>query len=188
MNTDLLTTAATPGAVIVLNGASSSGKSSVARRIQALVGLPFLLFSGDQLITAEVVPARRDPTGPFAWAEQMRPRFFDGFHRCIPALAVAGNNVLVEHVVEHRSWRAQLDQLLAGHDVFWVGVDCDLAEIDRREIARGDRSRGEGRAHVERDRIHEHGTYDLRIDTTEGATDTLARTVIQAWTTRSAPG
>ena len=66
--------------------------------------------------------ARRDPQGPFDWLGQMRPRFFDGFHRCIPALAAAGNNVLVEHVVEHRAWRVQLDQLLAGYDVFWVGV------------------------------------------------------------------
>ena len=131
-----------------------------------------------------MLPARRDPAGPFAWVQQMRPRFFDGFHRCIPALAAAGNNVIVEHVVEHRTWRIQLDQLLAGYDVFWVGVDCDLAEIDRREIARGYCSPGEGRAHIEQDHIHDHGPYHLRTDTTEGVTDTTARTVIQAWTTR----
>jgi chloramphenicol 3-O phosphotransferase len=114
----------------------------------------------------------------------MRPRFFDGFHRCIPGLAAAGYNVLVEHVVEHHSWRVQLDQLLTGYDVFWVGLDCDLAEIDRREIARGDRVPGEGQAHVEQDRIHDHGPYDLRIDTTGGVTDITARTVIDAWATR----
>jgi len=85
----------TAGFVIVLNGASSSGKSSLARRVQALLDLPFLLISGDQLIEAGLLPARRDPQGPFDWLGQMRPRFFDGFHRCISALAAAGNNVLV---------------------------------------------------------------------------------------------
>jgi len=105
------------GAVIILNGASSSGKSTLAHRMHRLLDLPFLLLSGDQLIEAGVLPPRRDPTGPFAWVSQMRPRFFDGLHRCIPALAAAGNNVLVEHVVEHRSWRRQLDRLLDGYDV-----------------------------------------------------------------------
>ena len=104
-----------------------------------------------------------------------------------PALAAAGNNVLVEHVVEHRPWRTQLDQLLDGYDVFWVGVFCDLDEIDRREIIRGNRTRGEGRAHVERDRIHDHGPYHLHIDTTAGVTDTTAHTVINAWTSRVKP-
>jgi len=51
----------TAGFVIVLNGASSSGKSSLARRVQALLDLPFLLISGDQLIEAGLLPARRDP-------------------------------------------------------------------------------------------------------------------------------
>ena len=175
----------TAGFVIVLNGASSSGKSSLVRRVQALLDLPFLLISGDQLIEAGLLPARRDPQGPFDWLGQMRPRFFDGFHRCIPALAAAGNNVLVEHVVEHRAWRVQLDQLLAGYDVFWVGVDCDLAEIDRREMARSDRFPGEGRSHVEHDHIHDHGPYNLRIDTTAGVTDTSAHTVVEAWRKRS---
>ena len=73
------------GAVIVLYGASSSGKSTLAHRMHTLLDLPFLLLSSDQLIEAGMVPPRRDPTGPFAWVSQMRPRFFDGFHRCIPA-------------------------------------------------------------------------------------------------------
>lgn len=171
-----------PGQVIVLNGASSSGKSTVARRLQQTLGTPFLLLSADQFIESGLLPTRRDSTGPFAWIPEMRARFFDGFHRCIPALAAAGNNVVVEHVVEFASWRAQLDDLLHGFDVFWVAVHCDLAEIDRREAARGDRAPGEGRAHVEQNCIHDHGPYDLHIDTTTGVTDALVHTVIEGWT------
>jgi chloramphenicol 3-O-phosphotransferase len=44
------------GAVIVLNGASSSGKSSLSRRMQALIDLAFLLVSADQLIEARGAP------------------------------------------------------------------------------------------------------------------------------------
>jgi chloramphenicol 3-O phosphotransferase len=174
--------------VIVLNGASSSGKSTLARRLHERLDAPFLLLSADQLIDAGVRPARRSDTGPFDWVGAVRPRFFDGFHRSIAAFAAAGNDLVVEHVVEHADWRAQLDDLLMGVDVFWVGVHCDLDEIDRRELARGDRTPGEGRAHVEIDRIHEHGPYDLTVDTTAGATDAVVTTVIEAWRLRAGAG
>jgi hypothetical protein len=39
----------------------------------------------------------------FAWWQQMRPRFFDGFHRCLPALATAGNDLIVERIIESRT-------------------------------------------------------------------------------------
>ena len=68
---------------------------------------------------------------------RMLLKFFDGFHRCLPALAAAGNDLIVEHIIEFRAWREHLARLLGGLDVFLVGVHCDLAEIDRRERDRG---------------------------------------------------
>jgi chloramphenicol 3-O phosphotransferase len=173
-----------PGRIIFLNGASSSGKSTLARALQEALAEPFLHVSSDHLVASGMLPARRDPHGPFAWWEQMRPRFFAGFHRCLPALAAAGNDLIVEHIIEFRAWRADLARLLDGLDVFLVGVHCDLAEIDRRELARGDRRIGEGRAHVETDRIHSFGPYDLDIDTTHGIATGLTETVLAAWQSR----
>lgn len=89
---------------------------------------PFLHMSSDLMVASGMPPARRDPGGPFAWWQQMRPRFFDGFHRCLPALTAAGDDVIVEHIVEFRAWREYLASLLDGLDVFLVGVHCDLAE------------------------------------------------------------
>ena len=171
--------------IILLNGASSAGKSTLAGRLHERLDAPFLLISPDLLIDAGVRPVRRETAGPFDWVGAVRPRFFDGFHRCVAGFAAAGNDLLVDHVVEHASWRAQLDDLLAGVDVFWVGVHCDLDEIDRRELARGDRTPGESRAHVEIDRIHEHGPYDLTVDTTAGVTDAVVSTVLEAWQLRT---
>lgn len=168
--------------MIVLNGASSSGKSSPAQRLQETLEIPFLLLSGDQLIEARCLPGRRDTEGAFAWLGQMQPRFFDGFHRRVPVMAAAGNDVIVKHVVEFARWRAQLDDLLGDFDVFWVVVHCDLDEIDRNEAARG------GRAHVEQHHIHDHGPYDLHVDTTAGVTDALVQVVIDAWDGRRGHG
>jgi chloramphenicol 3-O phosphotransferase len=173
------------GRVILLNGASSSGKSTLARELQNALETPFLHVSSDQLITAGILPSRREVEGPFAWWEQMRPRFFDGFHRCLPALAAAGNDLIVEHVIEFASWRRQLGELLAAIDVFLVGVHCDVREIDRREQVRGDRRVGEGRTHVEVNGIHDFGHYDYEVDTTGGVSADLVTHCISAWRRRA---
>jgi chloramphenicol 3-O phosphotransferase len=178
-------TARGPGRVILLNGASSSGKSTLARALQDALDEPFLLVSSDQFVAAGMLPERRDDSGPFSWWQELRPRFFAGFHRCLPALAAAGNDLIVEHVIEFPSWRRELAALLADLDVFLVGVHCDLAELDRRERARGDRRVGEGREHVTVDRIHTFGGYDFELDTTAGVSAELVDAVLTAWRLRT---
>ena len=59
-----------PGRIILLNGASSSGKSTLARAMQQALPEPFLHVSSDHLVDSGMLPARRDPAGPFAWWEQ----------------------------------------------------------------------------------------------------------------------
>jgi chloramphenicol 3-O phosphotransferase len=173
------------GRIIFLNGASSSGKSTLAKSLQKALEEPFLHVSSDQFVAAGMLPPRRDDGGPFDWWHQVRPRFFAGFHRCLPAFAVTGNDLIVEHVIEFRSWRADLAALLANLDVFLVGVHCAPDELDRRERIRGDRRIGEGRAHVEFDGIHTFGAYDFEIDTTAGVDAEAVASVLSAWRRRT---
>ena len=84
----------------------------------------------------------------------VRPRFFDGFQRCISTLASAGNDLVVDHIIECPAWRAELKALLQAFDVFLVRVHCSPEELDRREQVRGDRWIGEGRSHVVEDLRH----------------------------------
>lgn len=170
--------------IILLHGASSAGKSTLSRAVQRALDEPFLHFSSD--ILAVGLPERRDPDGPFLWWGNVRPRFFDGFHRCIATLAAAGNDLIVDHVIEFPEWRAELRALLEPFDVFLVGVHCSLEELDRRERLRGDRRIGEGREHVEVDRIHELGPYDFELDTTSRAPADAAAEVVRRWRERSA--
>jgi chloramphenicol 3-O phosphotransferase len=176
-----------PGRIIFLHGASSSGKSTLAKELQGVLGEPFLHVSSDHLVAAGLLPERREEGGLFDWWHQMRPRFFDGFHRCLPALAEAGNDLIVDHIIEFASWRQDLARLLAGLDVYLVGVHCDLDEIDRRERERGDRQIGEGRAHVTIDAIHTFGPYDLEVDTTAAASAAQAEAIMAAWLHRAHP-
>jgi chloramphenicol 3-O phosphotransferase len=174
------------GRIIMLNGASSSGTSTLAIGLQEALEIPFLRVSSDQFVEAGLFPRRRELEGPFAYWEEVRPRFFAGLHRCLPALAGAGNDLIVDHIIEFASWRWQLAELLAGLDVFLIGVHCDLSEIDRRERKRGDRRIGEGRTHVEHDRIHDLGPYDFEVDTTSGVSAQLVQQCLDAWRRRVA--
>ena len=130
---------------------------------------------------------RRDD---FDWADSMRPRFFDGFHRCIPAMALAGNDLVVDHIIEYASGADRLRELLDGLDVFaCVGVHCDPGELDRaRERSGAIASPGEGRAHLEENRIHELGPYDLKVNTPTGVTPEVVAAVTSGWAARKPVG
>jgi chloramphenicol 3-O phosphotransferase len=103
---------------------------------------------------------------------------------CPRWLAAAGNDLIVEHIIEFRAWREYLAGLLGGLDVFLVGGRCELAEIDRRERDRGDRRTGEGRSHVETGLIRMFGPCDFEVDTTHAVPGAVAASVLAAWRSR----
>lgn len=90
-------------------------------------------------------------------------KLFDGFHRSIVSFAEAGNDILVEHIVEEESWVKHLQALFAQLDTFWVAVHARHEEIERRERERGDRTIWEARLHL---KTHDYCQYDVEVDTT----------------------
>jgi chloramphenicol 3-O phosphotransferase len=172
-----------PGKIILINGASSSGKSTLARAVQKQLNEPFWHLSIDHLRESGVLPLDRVRAGDFIW-KSMRPAFFQGFHNALPAVATAGNNLIVDHIVETPAWLKTLLGLLRPFDVYFVGIHCPLKELERRELARGNRRIGEARNDFET--IHEFVTYDLELDSTSPA-ESNAATLIAAWTQRSEP-
>ena len=114
----------------------------------------------------------------------MRPFVFRGLHQCLPALATAGNNVIFDHIIETKAWLYELISLISELDVFFVGLHCSLAELERREIQRGDRRPGEARQDFET--VHSIPTYDLELDS-ENPLDGNVTLLIQAWMARKHP-
>jgi chloramphenicol 3-O phosphotransferase len=78
----------------------------------------------------------------------------------------------------------ELISLISDLDVFFVGVHCSLPELERREIQRGDRRRGEARQDFET--VHSLPTYDLVIDSEHPLEDNVTL-LIQAWKERKRP-
>ena len=180
MNADALRQ---PGAIILVHGASSAGKSTLCRALQQRIDAPFWHYSIDHLRDAGVLPRERIRSGEFAWSE-MRAAFFDGFHRSVGVFARAGNNLIVEHIVETREWLRDLLAVLSGIDVFFVAVHCPLAELERREAARGDRPIGMAKADFES--VHGFNTYDFEIDST-APVERNVEALIAAWKRRRTP-
>ena len=171
------------GVLILVNGASSAGKTTLCRALQARMAEPFWHYSIDHFRTG-VVPWERIKRGDFAWTS-LRPAYFDGFHRCLPALASAGNNLIVDHIVETAKWMSDLIHLLERTDVYFVAVHCPLQELERRERARGDRRDGEARGDF--GTVHAHCTYDLELDGTRDVEENVDL-VVSGWLARHKPG
>jgi chloramphenicol 3-O phosphotransferase len=151
-----------PGQVVFLNGSSSSGKSSIAWELLEVMPGPYFHLAVDAFNGMRAKRRSRELSPAELTAVLTRTRA--GFHRAAAGMARAGNDVVVDHVLSER-WRL-LDclQVMDGLDVIFVGVYCAPAELARREQARGDRD--PGTAAAQQERVHAHGDYDLRCDTT----------------------
>ncbi|WP_457581997.1 chloramphenicol phosphotransferase CPT family protein [Ensifer canadensis] len=169
--------------IIFIHGASSSGKSTLARAVQAQIDEPFWHVSIDHLRDSGMVPMERFRRGDFRWKEY-RARFFDGFHRSLVAYASAGNNLLLEHILEERGWASDLALMLQPFDVFFVALHCELEELVCRETLRADRPIGS--AANDFHRIHEGQRYDLQLHSAQAVEDNAAR-LISAWASRRSP-
>ncbi|WP_156727948.1 phosphotransferase-like protein [Streptomyces apocyni] len=151
-----------PGTVILLNGTSSSGKSSIARELLGILDgtwfhLPvdaFHALRGGRGLPDDDLQAEIDRT-------------CKGFHRAVAGMAAGGNNLVVDYPLSRR-WRLlDLLDVLVPEDTVLVGVRCPLPELERREIERGDRQ--PGLAALQYDHVHSHERHDLDVDTSRHA-------------------
>jgi chloramphenicol 3-O phosphotransferase len=170
--------------VIVLNGGSSSGKTSIARCLQDLLPEPWLSLSVDDLV--EAMPGKGERAGLVTFSADGAVSVGAGFRRLeaawyagIAAIAGAGVGVIVDEVfLSGEASQGRLRRALRGLEVLWVGVRCDALVAAAREATRPDRVPGMAAAQAEV--VHQGVAYDIEIDTTAisaraGAEIVLAR-------------
>lgn len=90
------------------------------------------------------------------------PRLFEGYYRSVVALVLSGNKVIVD-TVDHEHPMKVFDALFRPFEVMYVAVRCPLEELERRELARGDRSIGLARRQFAE--VHQFLRYDVEVDT-----------------------
>ena len=166
----------------MLNGGSSSGKSGIARCLQAVLPDPWLAFGTDTLVEATPVSIRTSPAGIEFTADgevivgpefrRLEAAWITG----IAAMAAAGARIIVDEVflggtASQQRWQNALGPM----PVLWVGVRCAAAVAAGREIARGDRPIG--MAASQADVVHRGIVYDLQVDTTRTEALECARAI-----------
>ena len=88
-----------PRRIIWLNGASSSGKSVLARALQDTIEDLFWHLSIDHFRDAGVLPMARIARQDFQWSNlQQQP--FTSFHAAPAGYAGTGNDLSVEHILD----------------------------------------------------------------------------------------
>ncbi|MVO87612.1 chloramphenicol phosphotransferase CPT [Streptomyces sp. p1417] len=168
--------------LIVLNGGSSSGKSGIARCLQAELSEPWLSLGVDTFVAA--LPAAMQASdagiefaddGAVTVGEEFRTleaAWIEG----VAAMARAGARVIVDEVFlggarSQGRWRRALE----GVPVLWVGVRCEAGVAAGRETARGDRITG--MAAKQADLVHQGVRYDVEVDTAQHEALACARTI-----------
>jgi chloramphenicol 3-O phosphotransferase len=147
------------GRVIFLNGTSSSGKTTIAKELQKHAQEPYLHLSLDAFLN-QLPSSYLEDHAPLAGEFS---HLLIGFYASSAAIARAGNNVIIDTVLQERSWVTPCIMTFVGLDVVFVGVRCSLEVLENREKARADRR--EGTARYQHDRVHAHGVYDIEVDT-----------------------
>jgi chloramphenicol 3-O phosphotransferase len=167
----------TPGRIILLNGASSSGKTVLARALQDRIENPFWHLSIDHFRDSGVLPMARIARRDFRWSD-LRGRFFAGFNATLAACAEAGNDLIVEHILENEGWCETLIELLKPFNVYFIGVHCSLEELTRREVARGDRLLGSAARDFHS--VHIGRCYDIEVQSEAGVTVNIPK-LLDGW-------
>ena len=191
------------GKVIVLSGPSSSGKSTLATALQKLFsaeGECWFIFAIDDYFAKLPFDwvAARGHAGRYA-EDGVVLEVVDGDFRMhlgpiarqvlaawragVGSAARAGLNIIADDVQlteeEWRGWQAELE----GLESHWVRVDIDLAILEAREQARGDRTPGQGRSQYEA--AYRFASFDAAVDTGELAPDDAAAAVLDGWRRRA---
>lgn len=172
----------TPGMIIILNGASSSGKTSLVRALQKTLDGPYLDAGLDRFLW--MLPGRYldrplwdDVLGLATEAGATGHRLVLGMHRAIAALARAGNCVIADHVLVEPAWLADCAAVFAELPAWLVGVRCPLEVLVERERSRADRTLGQAAA--QHYIVHAHGLYDMEVDTSRMSPEACAAAIAE---------
>lgn len=187
------------GRIILLNGSSSAGKTTLALMIQQLREQPIQHIALDQF--RDGMPGRfrgfnSKSNTPGAMGLNIVPveqegmrvtdvRFGDhgrrmlrGMRRAVAAFVREGNDALVDDLMLEPDFLTDYLEAFEGLEVLFVGVHCTAEVVAQREEKRPGRFPGTAIAHF--NRVHERCEYDLEVDTTATTPRRCAERVLEA--------
>lgn len=186
------------GTVIILNGPSGSGKSSIQKEFQKLMmpnlwlklGIDTLFDAPMPDITVENMSFWQSPN-PIRWVESTKDAqgnpvitLFVGkqgekvayaMNSAIADYAKNGCNFIIDYIAYDPAWLADLQKKLAGIKTYYVAVDISLETLEQREAARGTSPKGHARSHY--DTVYGTIKYDLRVNSEKNSAQEIAQQI-----------
>ena len=151
--------------LVLLNGTSSAGKSSLARTFQAQSERQWVRLSVDDCFRAFPAGANLH-TVPY---ERLRRVFYQN----MALWASEGFDLIIDTVFEEPGCLHKALTQLAPYRVWLVALHCPLDELERRERVRGNRPSGLARSQFEK--VHSYCAYDLELSSYEAQIEDNAR-------------
>lgn len=157
------------GKIIILNGVSSAGKTSLSRALQAKLAEPFFWLANDSF--CDMVPETFwDLDQPEAEYQALSL-----LGKTIKLFSDNGKNVIVDTVMitaqKHDLFKEYIE-LLRNYPLCFVHVTCPVHELQRRERERGDRSIGQAEGQLPM--LNPQNSYDITVDTHENSVEWCA--------------
>lgn len=152
--------------IILLNGPSSAGKSSIAKALQQL-----LLDSGTDAVILSLDDYLQMSANEPIWEDDV---FSIMPHMCEDVVAALqdGKTVILDHVITSARIYRALNNAVCGFRMKTVLVSCDVETLRRREAGRGDRCAGSAEASLQY--LYPKSGYDLCVDSSEASPAALA--------------
>ncbi len=160
--------------IIFLNGTSSSGKSSIAIKIQELSHLPFIHLEIDAFLG--MIAFKHIDCEAIDGVNENCNKLISGFHQCFASMVKSGNNIVIDHVLQESNWLVECLSVLKDEKVYMVGVYTSLDILTEREIKRGDRSIG--LAALQFNKVHSSCIYDIEVNTDYQSSEECAKKIL----------
>jgi chloramphenicol 3-O phosphotransferase len=174
------------GPVILLNGTSSAGKTSLAKALQPMLRGKYQHLQLDSFRAMEPSGYWDASESEDAEVQKMQlAALCRAMNAAVAEYSKHGQGVIFDTELSHRDAMRYVLQDLIELPIFMVGVFCSLEETERREVARGDRPIGLARRQYAR--AHAGKEYDFRIDTTTSSVADCAEELTEWLAGRPSP-
>lgn len=186
------------GTVIILNGPSTAGKTSIQKNFQQLMlpslwvklGIDGLFDKPMPDVSLEDMDKWTSPNS-IRWVETTEDsnknkkislftgvdgeKVAYGMNSAIVAYAKSGCNVIVDYIAYKEAWLSDLQNNLSGIKTIWVKVHAPLETLEEREVSRGTSPKGHARSHY--DYVHWKLKYDLEFDSSQLSSAQIAEKI-----------
>ena len=188
------------GKVIILNGPSGSGKSSIQKAFQKLMMPNLWVKVGIDNLFDMVMPDITSENMLFwqskndiRWVEstvdeqghsivtlfvgEQGSKVAYAMNSAIAAYAKSGCNVIVDYIMYDKDWMTDLQSKLRSIETCYVKVAIPLLTLEEREANRGTSPKGHARSHYAT--VYGNIKYDLEVDSGKQTPEQIATIITQ---------